>query len=98
MTTTDVARLYDLLEAARCESRQAHRELKEEVVAAHRELRDEVQGYRADLNGRLKALELHEAHRDDKGTGRAGVGRLVLGTAAVAASIGSVVGTVVVLL
>ena len=87
MTTTDVSRLYDLLDAARVESRQAHRELYAEV-----------QGYRADLNGRLKALELHEAHRDGKGTGRAGVGRLVLGTAAVAASIGSVVGTLVVIL
>ena len=87
MTTTEIQRIWDLLDASRCEQRTSMRELREEVSS-----------YRADLNGRLKALELHEAHRDGKGTGRAGVGRLVLGTAAVAASIGSVVGTVVVLL
>ena len=87
MTTTEIQRIWDLLDASRCEQRTSMRELREEVSS-----------YRADLNGRLKALELHEAHRDGKGTGRAGVGRLVLGTAAVAASIGSVVGTLVVIL
>lgn len=32
------------------------------------ELRDEVQGYRADLNGRLRALEAAEANRQGQET------------------------------
>jgi len=95
MTTTDVARLYDLLEAARGEAREAHRELKDEVIAAHHELKNEVVGYRADLNGRLKVLEVADAHHAGISVGRGNVGRITVGAAAVAASIGAVVGAIV---
>jgi hypothetical protein len=59
------------------------------------EITAEVRGYRADLNGRLKALELAEARREGTGAGRGSVGRFVLGIAAVAAAVGSVTGVLV---
>jgi hypothetical protein len=62
------------------------------------EITAEVRGYRADLNGRLKALELAEARREGMGAGRGGVGRFVLGVAAVAAAVGSVCGALVAVL
>ncbi len=62
------------------------------------EVTAEVRGYRADLNGRLKALELAEARREGMGAGRGSIGRLVIGVAAVAASIGSVCGALVAIL
>ena len=83
MTPNDVGRLYHLLDALRNESR-AHLS----------EVRDEVQGYRADLNGRLKALEIEAAKRQGAGEARGSLGRLIWGVAAVSAAIGSVVGVV----
>ena len=83
MTTTDVTRLYDLLDALRHESR-----------TNLEGVREEVQGYRADLNGRLKALELEAAKRQGAGEARGSLGRLIWGVAAVSAAIGSVVGVV----
>lgn len=87
MTTNDVTRLYHLLDALRHESKQQ----------AH-EIRDEVQGYRADLNGRLKALEIAEARREGVGHGRGGIGRVIVSVAAVAAAVGSVCGAIVAVL
>jgi ElaB/YqjD/DUF883 family membrane-anchored ribosome-binding protein len=84
MTTNDVTRLYHLLDALRHESKQQAQEI-----------RDEVQGYRADLNGRLKALELAEARREGMGMGRGSIGRTIMGVAAVAAAVGSVTGVLV---
>jgi len=84
MTTNDVTRLYHLLDALRNESKQQAQEI-----------RDEVQGYRADLNGRLKALELAEARREGMGMGRGSIGRTIMGVAAVAAAVGSVTGVLV---
>lgn len=83
MTTNDVQRLYVLLDSLRVEQR---RDLGE--------LRDEVQGYRADLNGRLKALEVAEAKREGQAIGRGSIGRTVMGVAAVSAAIGSIVGVI----
>jgi len=73
-------------------------ELRTESKANMTELQDEVRGYRADLNGRLRALETAEAHRSGHAHGRREVGRMVIAVAAIAASIGSVVGVVAVLL
>ena len=70
----------------------------ERLYAALDDLRGEVKGYRADLNGRLKALELAEARREGMGAGRGGVGRFVLAVAAVAAAVGSVCGAIVAIL
>lgn len=50
-------------------------------------LREEVVGYRADLNGRLRALEFAESHRQGTEQGRNSIGRLVAGTAAIASAI-----------
>ena len=83
MTTNDVQRLYVLLDSLRVEQR---RDIGD--------LRDEVQGYRADLNGRLKALELAEARREGMGVARGSIGRIIWGVAAVSAAIGSIVGVI----
>jgi hypothetical protein len=58
----------------------------------------EVRGYRSDLNGRLKALEVAEARREGQGAGRAGIGRIIVSVAAVAAAVGSVCGALVAVL
>jgi len=87
VTPTDVSRLYDLLDALRIESR-----------TNLEGVREEVQGYRADLNGRLKELELAEARREGMGMGRGSVGRMIVSVAAVAACVGSVCGAVVAIL
>lgn len=63
----------------------------ERLYTMLRELREEVVGYRADLNGRLRALEAAEAHRQGADAGRGSVARLVAGTAAIAASIAGVI-------
>jgi hypothetical protein len=65
------------------------------LYAGLAEVTAEVRGYRADLNGRLKALELAEAKRHGAGEARGSLGRIIWGVAAVSAAIGSVVGTVV---
>jgi hypothetical protein len=59
------------------------------------EVTAEVRGYRADLNGRLKALEVAEAKRQGAGEARGSLGRFIWGVAAVSAAVGSVVGTVI---
>ena len=58
------------------------------------EVAQEVRGYRADLNGRLKALEIEAAKRQGAGEARGSLGRIIWGVAAVSAAIGSVVGVV----
>lgn len=63
----------------------------ERLYTMLRELREEVVGYRADLNGRLRALETAEAHRNGMDHGKGSVARLVVGTAALAASIAGVI-------
>lgn len=83
MTPTDVTRLYHLLDALRHESR-----------TNLEGVREEVQGYRADLNGRLKALELEAAKRQGAGEARGSLGRIIWGVAAVSAAIGSIVGVI----
>jgi len=83
VTSNDVMRLYALIDSLRSES------------SKHLgEVRDEVQGYRADLNGRLKALELESARQSGMDAGRGSVGRIVVSVAAVSAAIGSVVAVV----
>lgn len=59
----------------------------ERLYTMLRELREEVVGYRADLNGRLRALEYAESHRQGTEQGRNSIGRLVAGTAAIASGI-----------
>lgn len=56
-----------------------------------RDLRESVEGYRADLNGRLRALESAEAHRSGMDQGKGSVAKLVVGSAALAASIAGVI-------
>lgn len=68
------------------------------LYSALDDLRDEVKGYRADLNGRLRALEQAEARREGIGTGRGGIGRMIMAVAAVSAAIGSVVGVIAAIL
>ena len=59
------------------------------------EVTAEVRGYRADLNGRLKAMEIEAAKREGAGAARGNLGRVVLGVAAIAAAVGSVCGALV---
>lgn len=87
MTSNDVMRLYAMLEELRKESRHHLTEV-----------RDEVKGYRADLNGRLRALESAEAHRTGMSAGRGNVGRTIMGVAAVSAACGSVIGAMLAIL
>jgi hypothetical protein len=58
------------------------------------DLRESVEGYRTDLNGRLRRLEASEARRDGIDNGRGSIFRIVAATAAVA---GSVTGVIVVI-
>ena len=62
------------------------------------EVTAEVRGYRADLNGRLKALEMEAAKRQGAGEARGSLGRLIWGVAAVSAAIGSIVGVIATIL
>lgn len=62
------------------------------------EVTAEVRGYRADLNGRLKALEVAEAKRQGAGEARGSLGRFIWGVAAVSAAIGSIVGVIATIL
>lgn len=68
------------------------------LYAGLAEVTAEVRGYRNDLNGRLKALEVAEARREGMGAGRGSVGRTVVAVAAVSAAIGSVVGVIAAIL
>jgi hypothetical protein len=62
------------------------------------EVTAEVRGYRSDLNGRLKALEVAEAKRQGAGEARGSLGRFIWGVAAVSAAIGSIVGVIATIL
>lgn len=55
------------------------------------DLRDEVHGYRADLNGRLRNLEMAEASRDGADNQKAATIKIVFGVAGMAAAISAVV-------
>jgi hypothetical protein len=57
-------------------------------------LRNEVVGYRADLNGRLKALETAEAHRMGADKTRGSFGRVALGIGALAAAVATILNVV----
>ena len=57
-------------------------------------LRVEVHGYRADLNGRLRKLEMANAERDGADDQKHTAVRLVFGVAGMAAAISAVVGFV----
>lgn len=59
------------------------------------QLRQEVHGYRADLNGRLRNLELAEASRDGADEQKHNITRLVFGAASMAAAISAVVAFIV---
>ena len=87
MTPNDVMRLYAMMDETRKETR-----------VALGEVRDEVQGYRQDLNGRLRTLETFEAQRRGTEMGKGSVGRLLLGVGAFAAAVGSVCGALVAIL
>lgn len=54
-------------------------------------LRVEVHGYRADLNGRLRALEVAEAQRDGADAQRNNAVKVVFGVAGMAAAVSAVV-------
>jgi hypothetical protein len=62
------------------------------------ELATEVRGYRQELNGRLRRLEESEAAREGGSRKLGTVGKLVVGVAAVSASIGSVIGLLIAIL
>lgn len=55
------------------------------------QLREEVVGYRGDLNGRLAALEQAEARRRGADSARGSIGRIIVGSAAVAGSAAALV-------
>jgi len=55
------------------------------------QLRDEVKGYRADLNGRLRALEVSEAERSAADKQTHSILRIVFSVAGMAAAISAVV-------
>lgn len=54
-------------------------------------LRSEIHGYRADLNGRLRTLEMAEAERQGAEDQRGSFVRIVFGIAGMAAAISAVV-------
>lgn len=54
-------------------------------------LRGEVHGYRADLNGRLRTLEVANAERDGADEQRSSTLRVLFGVAGMAAAISAVV-------
>lgn len=64
------------------------------LYAMMSDLRESVEGYRTDLNGRLRRLEAANAKREGIENGRGSVFRIVAATAAVA---GSVTGVIVVI-
>lgn len=60
------------------------------LYTAVEQLRDEVHGYRADLNGRLRTLELADAKRTAADKQTHSILRLVFGVAGMAAAISAV--------
>lgn len=61
------------------------------LYTAVEQLRQEVHGYRADLNGRLRALEVAEATREGASDQKSNTIRLVFGVAGMAAAISAVI-------
>ena len=61
------------------------------LYTAVEQLRQEVHGYRADLNGRLRTLEMAEAHRDGQDHQTHSIMRIVFGVAGMAAAISAVI-------
>lgn len=61
------------------------------LYTAVEQLRIEVHGYRADLNGRLRALEMAEASRDGAESQRGSIARTIFGVAGMAAGVSAVV-------
>lgn len=55
------------------------------------ELRDEVHGYRADLNGRLRNLEIAEAQREGADELKGNTIRIIFGIAAMSAAISATI-------
>lgn len=55
------------------------------------EVAQEVRGYRSELNGRLRRLEEAEAHRNGRDHGKGLVGKIILGSAAVASAVATCV-------
>jgi hypothetical protein len=60
------------------------------LYTAVEQLRQEVHGYRADLNGRLRALEVAEAAREGATDQKNTTARIVFGVAGMAAAISAV--------
>ena len=60
------------------------------LYTAVEQLRQEVHGYRADLNGRLRTLELAEAGREGADEQKHNLVRLMFGVAGMAAAISAV--------
>lgn len=61
------------------------------LYRALEELRGEVHGYRSDLNGRLRTLEMANAERDGADEQKHATARIVFGVAGMAAAISAVV-------
>ena len=61
------------------------------LYTAVEQLRQEVHGYRADLNGRLRALEVAEAAREGASDQKSNTLRLLFGVAGMAAAISAVI-------
>lgn len=66
----------------------------ERLYRAIEALRDDVHGYRADLNGRLRALETAEAERAGSERTRGSLGRVALGVGALAAAVATVLNVI----
>lgn len=60
------------------------------LYTAVEQLRQEVHGYRADLNGRLRTLEMAEAHRTGSDHQTHSLLRILFGVAGMAAAISAV--------
>lgn len=60
------------------------------LYTAVEQLRQEVHGYRADLNGRLRALETAEAQREGADEQKHTLYKVVFGAAGMAAAISAV--------
>jgi hypothetical protein len=63
----------------------------ERIYALLSQLQHELRGYRADLNGRLRALELADAHRSGADYGRTSVAKMVAAGAGVGSAVAAIV-------
>lgn len=62
----------------------------ERIYALLTQLQHELRGYRADLNGRLRALELADAHRTGADHGRTSIAKLVAAGAGVGSAVAAI--------